>query len=228
MAEEWKGKGANMALSPGIGIARVPVAGRNFEYLCGEEPKLCAKLAPQLVTAFQQNGIIANAKHFINNEIEDERKFVSATVSERVRYELYYPPFEASVDAGVLSVMCSYNLVDSVHSCQNKETLGQLRSDLGFDGWVVTDWFAQPSTVASLKAGVDMEMPIGIHFSELALMKALEAGDVTLADVDNSVLRLLAAYDKMGWLEPGYSAGGDPNANVTSDAHNKLAREVCE
>jgi beta-glucosidase len=136
MAEEFKGKGANIALAPGIGIARVPTAGRNFEYLCGEDPILGAVLVKQVIRGLQGEGIIANAKHWVNNEIETDRKRVSANVSERVRFELYYPPFKAAVDAGVLSVMCAYNRINDVWACENKDTLSHLKSNMGFDGWV--------------------------------------------------------------------------------------------
>jgi beta-glucosidase len=101
MGKEFKDKGANMHLGPGIGIARVPTAGRNFEYLCGEDPYLGASLAREVVKGMQiDNGIIANAKHFVNNEIEAHRMLVSSNVDERTRFELYYPPFQATIEEG--------------------------------------------------------------------------------------------------------------------------------
>jgi beta-glucosidase len=86
MATEFKGKGANIFLGPGIGIARVPNAGRNFEYLCGEDPYLGSILVIPAVNGIQDQGIMANAKHYVNNEIEDQRMLVSAEVDERTRY----------------------------------------------------------------------------------------------------------------------------------------------
>lgn len=96
-------------------------------------------LTERVVRGIQDQGVIANAKHWINNEIEESRNFVSANVDERTRYEIYYPPFQAAIDAGVLSVMCSYNRINDVHACQNPETLGNLK-DMGFEGWVMSDW----------------------------------------------------------------------------------------
>jgi beta-glucosidase len=96
MAEEFIYKGSNVMLAPGIGVGRVPTNGRIFEYLCGEDPFLGSLLAKQVVIGIQEKGVIANAKHFVNNEIETERMSVSAAVKERVRFELYYPPFQAS------------------------------------------------------------------------------------------------------------------------------------
>ena len=123
MATEFKQKGANVQLAPGIGIARVPTAGRNFEYLSGEDPVLGATLVGPAVRGIQDQGIIANAKHWVNNEIEDKRKTVSSNVNKKTRFEIYYPPFEAAVKSGVLSVMCSYNRINDEYACQNKETL---------------------------------------------------------------------------------------------------------
>ena len=224
MAKEFKDKGANVQLGPGIGIARVPTAGRNFEYLCGEDPYLGALLVQPVVKGIQENGVIANAKHFVNNEIEDNRKKVSANVKERVQFELYYPPFQAAVQAGVLSVMCSYNLVNGVHACQNAETLSHLRDDMGFSGWVMTDWLANPATVASVHAGVDQEMPLGLHYSEEALLKALTSGDISISEIDKSVHRILTSMFTIGLFDSPPS--GDPKSNVTSDEHNALAREI--
>jgi len=224
MATEFKMKGANVALAPGIGMARVANAGRNFEYLCGEDPTLGASLVGSVVKGIQDTGIIANAKHWVNNEIEEKRKHVSANVDERVRYELYYPPFQAAIDAGVLSVMCAYNKINNVYACENPETIGQLKGDMGFQGWVMSDWTATHSTGASVRAGMDQEMPLGLWYSEKQLDKALESGDIDIQNIDNSVLRILTSMYEIGLFDN--APVGDPMANVTSDAHNKLAREI--
>lgn len=224
MASEFKQKGANMALAPGLGIARVPTAGRNFEYLCGEDPTLGAVLAKSSVKGFQDHGIIANAKHFVNNEIEEKRMTVSANVDERVRFELYYPPFEAAIEAGVASVMCAYNRINDVYACQNNDTLTHLRKDLGFDGWVVSDWEATKSTSASLHAGMDQEMPFGMFYNAKVLEAKLKSGEISEQEIDLSVTRILSAMTRVGLFD-GRPAG-DPQANVTSEEHNALAREI--
>lgn len=224
MATEFKDKGANVALAPGIGIARVANAGRNFEYLCGEDPTLGASLVGSVVTGIQDTGVIANAKHWVNNEIEEDRKKVSANVNERVRFELYYPPFQAAIDAGVLSVMCAYNRVNDVYACENNETISQLKDTMGFQGWVMSDWTATHSTVQSVKAGMDQEMPVGLYYSENHLENALNSGEIEMAQIDSSVQRILTSMYAIGLFDT--PAGGDPMANVTSDAHNKLAREI--
>eukprot|EP01031_Cornospumella_fuschlensis_P047461 gene47461-58140_t len=217
-------KGANMALGPGLGIARVPTAGRNFEYLCGEDPYFCSVLADKAIRGYQDNGIIGNAKHYVNNEIETHRMEVSSNVNERVRFELYYPPFEAAAKAGVASVMCSYNRINDVYACENDDTLGHLRKDLGFDGFVVSDWTATKSTVQSLKAGMDMEMPFGLFYEPRVLDKYLASGQITEEQVNAAVTRVLSAMDKVGVLNS--PPVGSPMTNATSPEHNALAREI--
>jgi hypothetical protein len=114
---------------------------RNFEYLCGEDPYLGARLAAPVVTGIQSQGVMANAKHWINNEIEEDRKTVSANLDERTAFEIYYPPFEAAVQAGVLSAMCAYNRVNDLYACENPVTISHLKDTLGFKGWLMSDWY---------------------------------------------------------------------------------------
>lgn len=224
MAREFKDKGANVQLAPGIGIARVPNAGRNFEYLCGEDPSFGAAVVVPVIQGIQDQGVMADAKHWINNEIEDQRMTVSANVDERTRFELYYPPFEAAIKAGVLSVMCSYNRINDVWSCHNNETLRHLKENLGFRGFVVSDWTATHSTAQSMNAGLDMEMPLGLFYNEHTLSTAVDSGEVPMEKIDESVYRILLSMYSIGLFD--HDSTGDPTANVTSDAHNALARKI--
>ena len=87
--------------------------------------------------------MIANAKHYALNNQETNRGAVSANCDERTRWEIYYPPFQAAVDAGVGSIMCSYNKINGVYSCENPETLADLKDRMGFKGWVMSDWWVR-------------------------------------------------------------------------------------
>ena len=107
MGLEFRAKGANVQLGPGLCLARVPTGGRNFEYISGEDPVLGAKMAHASVTAIQAEGVIATVKHYVLNNQEDHRNTVSVTVDERTFMELYFPPFQGAVDAKVGAVMCS-------------------------------------------------------------------------------------------------------------------------
>jgi beta-glucosidase len=140
------------------------------------------------------------------------------------RFELYYPPFAAAVEAGVYTVMCSYNRVNGVYACENKEVLDHLYQTMGFKGWVLSDWTATHSTADSLNAGNFQEMPFGIHFSEQAVSSALEAGEVTMDTIDSGILRMLTAMYDIGLFD--HEPTGDRHAIVTSEEHSKLAREL--
>ena len=97
-------------------------------------------------------GVIANAKHFINNNQETNRGTVSANVDERTEHEMYLPPFEGAVRAGVLSLMCSYNRINDVHACENPTTLTtDLKEGLAFQGWVVSGVGACPCFCFALR-----------------------------------------------------------------------------
>jgi beta-glucosidase len=201
---EFKGKGADIDLAPGMNLARVPRNGRNFEY-CGEDPILCAQVASAIVRGIQDQGVMATAKHWVNNEQETNRKSSSSDVDERTRYELYYPPFAACIEAGVLTVMCAYNRVNRVGACENSETInGDLKSMLEFDGWVMSDWLADhhsTSTDAMLNAGLDTEMPQGIYFSEKMILKALDEGNITEDTITRAVERALTAMYAIGMFD---------------------------
>jgi hypothetical protein len=106
MGEEFFAKGANVQLGPGLCLARVPNNGRNFEYISGEDPHLGYTLAGPVVRGIQRHKVIANAKHWVHNNQETNRHFVTSVVDERTRHELYYRPFAGAIDAGVGSVMC--------------------------------------------------------------------------------------------------------------------------
>jgi beta-glucosidase len=148
MGREFFAKGSNVQLGPGVCLARVPNDGRNFEYLSGEDPYLGFVLAQRAVTGIQSQGVIANAKHYVNNNQETNRNTVLEIVDERTRYEMYLPPFEGAVQANVGSVMCSYNKVQpgplsssGAWSCENPVTLKtDLKERLNFSGWVMSDW----------------------------------------------------------------------------------------
>ena len=113
-----------------------------------QDPFLGAHLVPSVIHGIQGTGVIANAKHFVQNNQEDNRGSYVAQVDERTQYELYYPPFEAAIGAGVGSVMCSYNNVstagqlvrgESFWACENPDTLTtDLKGRLGFQGWVMS------------------------------------------------------------------------------------------
>ncbi|KAJ3022443.1 UNVERIFIED_CONTAM: hypothetical protein HDU68_009145 [Siphonaria sp. JEL0065] len=142
LGAEFRHLGANVALGPMMNLARAPTGGRNWEGP-GGDPYLASVSASLIVRGIQANGVIATAKHFIANEQEHFRHSSSSNVDKRTLMELYLPPFEACIREGVGAVMCGYNKLNQVYTCQNSELIdGLLKRDLGFRGFVVTDWGA--------------------------------------------------------------------------------------
>eukprot|EP00937_MAST-01D_sp_MAST-1D-sp2_P002356 g2356.t1 len=229
MGSEFFAKGANVQLGPGMCVARVPRNGRNFEYLSGEDPQLGTSMVPPVIDGIQSQHVIANAKHYVNNNQETNRRGVSANVDERTEFEIYYPPFEAAARAGVGSVMCSYNKIrvdngTSRWSCENPDTLQRdLKERLGFKGWVMSDWGATHSM--SINAGLDQEMPGSGHMSDTALAQAVKAASVAQAKIDDSATRILTPMFQMGLFDEVWQRNNGSLAdNVTSPEHNALAR----
>jgi len=223
ITQEFIDKGSNVLLGPGMCLARVPVNGRNFEYV-GEDPYLARDVISAYVKIVQGMGVIATAKHYINNEQELNRTETSANLDERTAWELYYQPFIAAVEAGVGSIMCSYNKIDDVWACENNSTLNKaLKEQMGFTGFVMSDWGAVHSTEDSANHGLDMEMPDDKYFGD-ALKQAVQAGKVPQARVDDMVYRILISMFSAGIFDRPQS--GDFTANVTSDAHYATARKV--
>ena len=113
-----------------------------------------------IVTGIQKH-VMSISKHYIMNSQEFDRHEVNEVVDEVTAMELYGPPFAAAAAAGTSGFMCSYNLVNGVYACENNATLsGLLKGELGFKGFVVSDWHATHSTAAAATAGLDMEMPV--------------------------------------------------------------------
>ena len=222
MGAEFYGKGANILLGPGINIARIPQNGRNFEYISGEDPFLGYTLVQPLVKGIQSQNVMANAKHFILNNQETNRDTVSDEADERTRFEIYYQPFLGAIEAGVGSLMCSYNKVFKVWSCENNGTLGtDLRERLKFKGFVMSDWGATHST--SIQQGLDMEMPGDSYFGK-SLLDLVKQGKIPESALDSSVLRILTAMYEAGIFEKNNT--NTIENNVSSQANNELAKRL--
>jgi beta-glucosidase len=193
----------NLALhvfeAPGANLARLPILGRNFEYF-GEDPYLTGVMTVAETRAVQDAGLIAMVKHYAANEQETNRMTVRAKVDWQTLRELYLLPFEMAVkDGKVASVMCAYNYVNGVSSCENGELMNDvLRRDWGFTGYVQSDFFAMKSTVPTMKGGMDHEMPLPSLWSPAKLNAALAAGELSQADIDQALVRRYTQMFKAG------------------------------
>jgi beta-glucosidase len=194
--------GRNVLEGPTVGIARVPVNGRNFEGY-GEDPYLAAQMGVHQINGVQGTGVIANVKHYVGNDQESNRFGVNDDVDERTLREIYLPPFESAVkDAHAGSVMCAYPKVNGTFNCENPTLLnGILKREWGFDGFVFSDFGAVHSTVGSANAGLDLETPTGSHFSTDKVKAALADGSVKQSTIDKKLVRRYATMIRFGLFE---------------------------
>lgn len=237
-AIEARGKGVNAILGPCVGpLGRMPAGGRNWEGF-GSDPYLQGIAGAETIRGIQSEGIMATVKHFVANEQEHFRQAwewglpnaLSSNVDDRTMHELYAWPFADAVKAGVVSVMCSYNMVNNSYACGNSKLLnGILKDELGFQGFVVSDWLAQRSGVGSALAGLDVTMPgDGLRWANgeslwgKELSKAVLNGSVPVERVNDMVTRVVAAWYQMGqdqWsrdTKPNFSSWTDEKWGVMS------------
>lgn len=229
---EAKIKGVNVLLGPCVGpIGRTPLGGRNWEGF-GSDPVLQAAGAVETIKGIQDEGIMATIKHFVGNEQEHFRQphewgiptALSSNIGDRALHELYAWPFADSIRAGVASVMCSYNQVNNSFACQNSKLMnGILKDELGFQGFIQSDWLAKRGGVASALAGLDMDMPgdgehwaDGISFWGPELTMAALNGSLPLDRLDDAVTRIVASWyqleqdDEYYWHRPPPEGDGGP------------------
>jgi beta-glucosidase len=213
-AIEARAKGINVLLGPCVGpLGRMPAGGRNWEGF-GADPFLQGIAGAETVRGIQSEGIMATIKHFVANEQEHFRQpwewglphALSANIDDRTLHELYVWPFYDAVKAGVASVMCSYNQVNNSYACGNSKLLnGILKDELGFQGFVMSDWLAQRSGVGTALAGLDMTMPgDGLRWANgeslwgPQLTKSILNGSVPLDRLNDMVTRIVAAWYQLG------------------------------
>lgn len=190
--EAWL-EGTGVSLGPAVNLKRHPLCGRNFEYY-SEDPYLAAELGSAAVIGVQSQGMPACVKHFAANNQEYCRTTIDADIDERAFHELYLSVFERIVKkAAPLSMMCAYNSINGCFSAENKVLLTDiLRNDWGFDGMVMSDWGAVHDRVASVKAGLDLEMPGGLKLFDDQLRKALNEQTLSQKEIDVCVQRIVA------------------------------------
>ena len=163
-----------MVLGPGLNHKRSPLCGRNFEYF-SEDPYLSGKLAAGYIRGIQSQGVAACPKHFAANSQELRRMNVDSVMDERTLREIYLTAFEIAVKEGKpKGIMASYNPVNGVYAAQNSHLLQDiLRKEWGFSGAVVSDWGACHDPVASLQAGLNLNMPAPGADNALAVQRAV-------------------------------------------------------
>jgi beta-glucosidase len=192
--------GQDVALEPFVNMERDTSFTRAFNTL-GEDPLLTSQIGAQTIRGIQSQGVMAQVKHYIAYDGANNVKVDAQTL-----HEIYLAPFDAAVKAGVASIMCSYNAINDAQACENKQLLTDvLRKELGFKGFVTSDWGANHSAT-SINAGLDMEMPgsgsgIPGYWSSGQLHAAVDAGQVSEARITEAAGRVLYEYDRFGLLD---------------------------
>ncbi|HLH37136.1 MAG TPA: glycoside hydrolase family 3 C-terminal domain-containing protein [Alloacidobacterium sp.] len=223
--EQWI-KGTNVALAPSIDVVRIPEWGRTFESY-GEDPYFNARMAVAEIKGIQSQGPIADANMYLSMNQEDNRLKEDSRVDERTLQEIYLPPFAAAIrQAHVDTIMCAYVKTNGVYSCENDYLLNKvLRKQLGFDGWVMSDWGATHSTVDSANHGLDQEMPDSRYFGD-KLKAAVQSGQVSQEVLDAHVLHILLPMFQHGLFERPNP--GSWSANARNPERDAFSREVAE
>lgn len=203
IARDCRARGIHVLLAPGVNINRLPICGRNFEYISGEDPYLASELVVPFVRGVQSQGVTATVKHFAANNQEINRQYINVIVNERALREIYLPAFEAAVRiAKVGAVMDAYNKVNGDY-CTENGFLNNilLKNEWGFDGVLMSDWGATHSALGPVRAGMDLEMPSGSWMNSKNLLPAIRAGEITEQQIDDKVRRILRMIVRMGCLD---------------------------
>ena len=201
LATETQATGHNVYLAPCLDLARVPAYGRLFEAF-GEDPILTGQMAVHCVKSVQRHHIVATVKHYNVNSQDENRFEVDAQVDERTLREIYTLPFAMAVQDGRAgAAMGAYNKVNGDYCCENRHLLTEiLKQQLGFTGWVMSDYEATHSTVQAANAGLDQEMPSAKYFGD-QLLEAIQQGQVSIDTLDDKVRRILRTMFAFGLFE---------------------------
>ncbi|MGA2117152.1 MAG: glycoside hydrolase family 3 C-terminal domain-containing protein [Bryobacteraceae bacterium] len=223
IGRELRDQQYNVSLGGGMDITREPRNGRNFEYL-GEDPILAGKMAAQFVRGLQSNQVIGDVKHYAFNDQETGRDIGNVRLGKRAMRETDLLAFEIAVSEGQPAmVMCSYNRVNGDWACENSYLLNDvLKKAWGFQGFVISDWEATHSTAKAVLAGLDNEEP-GSRYLGDTLKKAVEAGEVPMARLNDMVHRIVRTEFAMGVVDnPPLGRVVDPFAGADT------AQEIAE
>ena len=260
VAEEMWAAHIDLNFAPAITVPQDERWGRTYEGF-GETPELAASLGAAYVRGQQGDHydaewrVISTAKHFIGDGATDNGyDRGNATMTEKDLREKYLPPYEAVVEQGVLSVMASFNQINGVHQHVDSARLtGILKTELGFDGFVIADWEGIENSTTpgaagdytgtvtgvsskdairnAINAGIDMAMVPQSATTFISNMKSLvQAGQISEDRVKDAVRRILRAKIRAGRIDNpnGPTAYAGISANIGSAEHRKIAREAVQ
>jgi beta-glucosidase len=228
-------RGKDVILGPGLNIIRDPLNGRNFEYLT-EDPYLNARMVVAYVRGVQDQGVAASAKHYIANSLEYDRRNVNVEMDERTFREIYLPGFKAAVqEADVLTIMAAYNKFRGEWCAQSPFLLDDvLRTELGFEGVVISDWNAVRGTLPAVRSSLDIEMGTDLSqewgkpdydafYLGEAVVNLVRNGAIDEELVDRKVRRILRVMNTIHMF-----TGDRPKGAYNTPEHQAIARRIAD
>lgn len=228
LGEEFRGRGKDMLLGPGVNIKRSPLCGRNFEYF-SEDPYLTGEMAVPYIKGVQNWDVAACVKHFAVNNQETERLWVNVEIDEKVLRKIYLKAFYDVVKkGGAYAIMGAYNKIRNEHCCQSDFLLNDiLRDEWNYDGVVVSDWGAVHDTEKAANSQLDIEMSVTNDFDDYfmadPLKKKIEDGEIDEKVVDEKVLRILNLMIKLHMLDGKRKSGA-----YNTPEHREKALKIAE
>ena len=223
IGRELRAQGYNMSLGGGVNLTRDPRDGRTFEYL-GEDPVLAGTMVARLIAGVESQHVIGDIKHYAFNDQESGRGSANVLIGERAARESDLLAFEIGVEQGHPgAVMCAYNRVNGVFSCENRYLLNEvLKKDWKFPGFVLSDWGGTHSLAKASAAGLDHEEG-GSFFYGDRYKAAVQSGSIPMTELDEHVHRILRSMFAAGVVDyPQQRSVVDPFADL------QIARSIEE
>jgi len=219
---EAAARGANYTGAVCINVLRHPSWGRAQETF-GEDPLHLGVMGSQFALGIQEH-IMACAKHYACNNVENSRQYLDVSIDERTLREIYLPHFKRCVDSGIASIMCAYNVVNGQYCSASKHlTADILKDDWNFKGFIISDFGAVHESEASANSGLDVEMSTTLYWGR-KLAKLVRDGKVPEARINDAVTRILRQKIRFGLLEKNRPRLD--KSKIASPEHAKVAREA--
>ncbi|MDZ7764147.1 MAG: glycoside hydrolase family 3 N-terminal domain-containing protein [Melioribacteraceae bacterium] len=223
IGEECQALDVNVLLGPGANIKRSVLGGRNFEYF-SEDPILAGELAAAFINGVQSQGVGTSLKHYVANNVETRRMHINSDVDTRTLHEIYLRPFEIAVKkAQPWTVMACYNRVQGTYGTQSNYLLNEtLKKEWGFEGIVISDWFAVVDRVEGIKSGMNIEMPGVAKYNDKLIVEAVRNGELDEKVLDEIVREILTVVLRGKALEKD---GVELNVDKDHEFARKVAAE---
>jgi len=220
LGDECQALDVNVLLGPGVNIKRSVLGGRNFEFF-SEDPVLSGEIGAAFINGVQSQGVGTSLKHYVANNVETMRMYMNSDVDTRTLHEIYLTPFEIAVKkAQPWTTMACYNRVQGVYGTQSPYLLTDiLKNDLGYQGIVISDWFAVVDRVDGVKAGMHIEMPGVAKVNDKLIVEAVNAGELDIEVLDAVVREILTIVFYAKSLEK-------EGVELKADEHHAFARKI--